>query len=707
MKNKLQLFRRSASRFLLAVLCMATISNRASAQCSTGAGPTFSSSCTSDYYTSITASGTGVTSTIAYSGASCVGTYFNYYASQGITAVAGSTVSLNITRCTGYTGYITVYVDWNNNGIYTSGTELAGTMLVLSSGTSAGTYNFTIPTTGLVAGVNLHMRIMLSELSSGAPCTANYGEACDYYINVTCPPTTITTTPASGSYCIGSAGVTLTASGAGTGGTYTWSPTSGLSSSTGATVIAAPPATTTYTITGSTSIGCTNTVTATVTANPTPSTTISASGPLAFCTGGSVTLTAPAGSGYTYQWYNGSIIAGATDINYTATTSGNYTVVISNSFGCSATSPASVVTVSAIPVITITAGGPTTFCAGSSVAITATGAGAGGTYIWSPATGLSSSAGATVTASPAATTGYTVTGTTSAACSSTASIIISVNPAPSATITASGPLSFCTGGSVMLTAPAGAGYTYQWYNGTIIPGATAISYTATTTGNYTVVVSNTFGCSTTSSASVVTVSSLPTITVTAGGSTTLCSGSSVALTASGAGAGGTYSWSPATGLSAATGATVTASPAASAIYTVTGTASGSGCSNTASISVTVNPTTSSTISASGPLTFCTSGSVTLTAPTGAGYLYQWYNGAAIPGATGISYTTTTSGNFTVVVSNGFGCSTTSSVSTVVVNPLPSTVITPSGATTFCGGGSVALNVPLTLRIRPPFPAITQ
>ncbi|HRD80047.1 MAG TPA: hypothetical protein PLL53_04750, partial [Saprospiraceae bacterium] len=60
-------------------------------------------------------------------------------------------------------------------------------------------------------------------------------------------------------------------------------------------------------------------------------------------------------------------------------------------------------------------------------------------------------------------------------------------------------------------------------------------------------------------------------------------GTAVSLMASGA---NTYSWAPSTGLSATTGATVSANPSATTTYTVTGT-DGNGCVNTAMVTVTV------------------------------------------------------------------------------------------------------------------------
>src|SRR6185295_15683828 len=114
----------------------------------------------------------------------------------------------------------------------------------------------------------------------------------------------------------------------------------------------------------------------------------------------------------------------------------------------------------------------------------------------------------------------------------------------SALITAGGPTTFCSGGSVALNAPIAANRTYQWKKGAnLISGATLSSYTATTGGNYKVIVTNSAtGCSkTTASATVITVNALPAATITPQGPTTFCAGGSVVLAAN-SGAGLTYQW---------------------------------------------------------------------------------------------------------------------------------------------------------------------
>ncbi|HKR05475.1 MAG TPA: fibronectin type III domain-containing protein [Bacteroidia bacterium] len=75
-----------------------------------------------------------------------------------------------------------------------------------------------------------------------------------------------------------------------------------------------------------------------------------------------------------------------------------------------------------------------------------------------------------------------------------------------ATITAGGPTTFCSGGSVILSANTGAGFTYQWKkNGAVITGATASAYTAAVSGTYTVVITISGGCTSASNSIVVTV----------------------------------------------------------------------------------------------------------------------------------------------------------------------------------------------------------
>ena len=316
------------------------------------------------------------------------------------------------------------------------------------------------------------------------------------------------------------------------------------------------------------------------------------------------------------------------------------------------------------PTPTVSAGGPTTFCAGGSVTLTSSSASGNQWYkdgvIISGATGQTYSANASGI--------YTVIVTT-IGCPSPASAgtTVTVNPIPPAlTVSAGGPTTFCTGGSVVLTSTYNTTGAYQWYlNGTLISGATSYQYTASAPGTYTVT-RELGGCTSPASAgTTVTVNPTPpALTVSAGGPTTFCTGGSVVLTST-YNTTGAYQWYlNGTLISGATSYQYTAS--ASGTYTVTRELGGCPSPASAGTTVTVNPTPPAlAVSAGGPTTFCTGGSVVLTSTYNTTGAYQWYlNGTVIPGAVSYQYTATGSGTYTVTRELG-GCTSSASAGTTV------------------------------------------
>ena len=214
--------------------------------------------------------------------------------------------------------------------------------------------------------------------------------------------------------------------------------------------------------------------------------TITAGGLTTFCAGGSVMLTSSAGS--TYLWSTG-----ATTASINAGTTESFTVQVTNASGClSGSSAATMVTVNPLPVTpTITAGGPTTFCDGGSVMLTSS---AGSVYLWS--TGAT-----TPSINASATDGYTVQVTDAAGCQGAVSVamIVTVNALPAIpTVAARGPITFCQGDSVTLTASAGSSYLWS-------TGATTPAIIAATSGSYTVQVTDANGCQSVSSAAATAV----------------------------------------------------------------------------------------------------------------------------------------------------------------------------------------------------------
>src|SRR6185312_14708889 len=142
----------------------------------------------------------------------------------------------------------------------------------------------------------------------------------------------------------------------------------------------------------------------------------------------------------------------------------------------------------------------------------------------------------------------------------------------------------------------------------------------------------------------------PTPTIT--GPQSICAGSSVPITAGG---GTTYSWTPAAGLNSTTAANVTASPAATTMYTVT--VSNGACSSTDSVKVTVNPLPTGVACCSTTISAGSSTNLTIT-PTTVGDSYNWTPGTGLscvtcPNPVASPLVTTT---YMVTITNSTGCS---------------------------------------------------
>ncbi|MGQ0829899.1 MAG: hypothetical protein ACT4ON_16050, partial [Bacteroidota bacterium] len=227
--------------------------------------------------------------------------------------------------------------------------------------------------------------------------------------------------------------------------------------------------------------------------------------------------------------------------------------------------------------------------------------------------------------------------------------------------------------------PSVAGtYNYSWspsaglscttcQDPTYTPGATSTTYTVTMTDP-------TLGCSKTKTVTM-TISCGPTITATGG---VICAGScfNVTTTTSGGTIPYTYSWSPATGLSATNTASVSACPTTTTTYTVT-VRDATAKSATAVAVVTVNPIP---IVSVPPATICNGKSTTLTA-TGA-TTYTWSPTTGLSSGTGatVTATPTTTSTYTVCGTTN-GCSSCTTV-VVTVNPNPTVSVPPA---TMCQG----------------------
>lgn len=157
------------------------------------------------------------------------------------------------------------------------------------------------------------------------------------------------------------------------------------------------------------------------------------------------------------------------------------------------------------PPATITPAGTDSVCAATPVLLTAN-SGSNLIYQWSKnSINISGATALTYTAITSGTFKVKVTRTTTG-CNKTSIGKKIVNRQVTSVIIPQGPTTFCIGDSVVLSAPVGAGNTYEWKrNGIVISGATASNFTAKTTGLYRVILTEVHGCSKVSAGVQVTV----------------------------------------------------------------------------------------------------------------------------------------------------------------------------------------------------------
>ena len=236
-------------------------------------------------------------------------------------------------------------------------------------------------------------------------------------------------------------------------------------------------------------------------------------------------------------------------------------------------------------------------------------------------------------------------------CKSDVASILSVTPDPKNT-------------SYTWTVPTGATIT----SGQGTPSIT-VNWTAVVIGAYQVSVIASNGCGTSTTSFIDVYVEKPTISAYAD---PVCSGSALNLYAFG---GTTYSWTGPSGFASQSATPVVLSPVAGRYYVrVT---NEKGCSDTTSVVVAINtaPTVSGVV---------TTNNITLTVSGGTGFTYSWRGLNSGFTSTSQNLSNLSSDNYTVVVTNSTGCSTTKTFSVVDF-----TVGISSTNVTTCIGGSNA------------------
>ncbi len=225
----------------------------------------------------------------------------------------------------------------------------------------------------------------------------------------------------------------------------------------------------------------------------------------------------------------GNTIASLTGINnntYTYSVDPNdaqtlYSVAnLTDVASCSAVNPIATTTiyVDPIPVITFTPEDPEV-CIGSSVTISADGAGVGGSYVWSDGLG----ANQTINIAPSVTDTYTVTATTTRGCTASDDITVTVHPLPTLSFDTPGSVyEYCENDGVI---PLNGNQSGASFSGAGVPTGGSVFYTDPNTTNADIVTAASYGANeitynytdgngcTNTLTKEITVNSLPTVVI--------------------------------------------------------------------------------------------------------------------------------------------------------------------------------------------------
>ena len=434
---------------------------------------------------------------------------------------------------------------------------------------------------------------------------------------------------------------------------YTWSPSTFLSSTTDANPTAnAVTATTIYTVTASGG-GCSSSDTVSITVNPLPP---AISGTLTTCPGSTTDLSDATTGG---TWSTSDITIATIDINLgivSGVAPGTVTITYTLSTGCITTS---VATVNPLPPAI---SGTLSVCVGLTTSLSD--GTTGGT--WSSSDGTI----AAIDPSSGLVTGEgqgnaTVTYTLPTGCITTATV--TVNPLPTAI---GGTLNVCTGLTTALSDGLTGG-TWSSSDATVVsidPSSGVATGVSVAGGTATITYTLPTGCMITA---IVTVNPLPSVIT---GIANVCVGLTTTLNSTPS--GGTWSSSNTNAIIGSTSGIVTGSIAGTATITYT---LPTGCIITTPVTVNPNPTT-----ITGNLNICGGATTTLNS-TPAGGIWTSSNGNASVGPTTGIVSAVVCGTSVISYTVGTGCYNTA---TVTINCNPTSI---TGTTHVCVGLTTTLN----------------
>ena len=338
------------------------------------------------------------------------------------------------------------------------------------------------------------------------------------------------------------------------------------------------------------------------------------------CAGETTVLSFQPTTGTTFDWIkNNAIIPNQSNNTLDITEQGNYNLYVQNStYACVDSSNVISIVVNELPTILAVAS-DSAICVGQSITFNGQGA---ITYAWD------NNVTDGMVNSPIISGTYSVTGTDANGCVNSDDVSIVVNNLPTVLAVASDS-TICVGQTITFNGQGAD--TYAWDNS--VTNGTVIS--PNTSGTFSVTGTDVNGCTNTDDVSIV-VNTLPTVSATASDSS-ICIGQTITFNGQGA---ATYAWNN----NVTNGTAI--SPNISGTYTVTGT-DANGCVNSDDVAFVVNNLP--TVDLGADITKCDyEAPITLNAGSHASYL--WNNNVTTD-----TLSVTTSGTYSVTVSNPAGC----------------------------------------------------
>ena len=108
---------------------------------------------------------------------------YNDYTDLSTLLIPGLEYTLTIHNCPSYTEYYAVWIDWDQNEIFSASEKLGGSDIIISAG-AEGTITFTVPFTALPGETRLRLRCVYFPPGAISACATSYsyGEVEDYSV---------------------------------------------------------------------------------------------------------------------------------------------------------------------------------------------------------------------------------------------------------------------------------------------------------------------------------------------------------------------------------------------------------------------------------------------------------------------------------------------------------------------------------------------